>query len=260
MKDMLSSKTIAIIGAGYLGSNILDILLKKKHNKVIVTRRNKIKLDTIQKLYPQVQTTRDNTYAAQKADIIIVATKQDSFGTISSEIKNVVEGKLVISVGPTYTIKKLEELFGKKVIHLMMPIYPKSDIISYTPSKSCGKTERGILGYIFGSTVKELPEGEMSIATAYTILRCTFNSFIEPIVQLGIEKGMSEDNVRGIVGEMFKSVGEEIQKGVNPDHRLEGASGGFNEKTFTSQFWKTLEPLSKKLEKELSNVVDKLEK
>ena len=105
---------IAILGAGYLGRSILERLIKKGHQRLIATRRNKQELDKLQQLSSSLILTIDNKAAVEQAEIIILATKEINFEEVAKDIKNVRAGKFLISLGPTCTLDKLKNLFGEK--------------------------------------------------------------------------------------------------------------------------------------------------
>jgi pyrroline-5-carboxylate reductase len=88
--------TVAVIGAGVIGGAIVKCLQESEVvGKVIATRRSLEALKQLKELGAEI--TTDNKAAAKKADIIFLCVKPNDVASILNEIKDEIEGKLVIS-------------------------------------------------------------------------------------------------------------------------------------------------------------------
>lgn len=223
MKDL----TVAIIGAGTLGKSIITMLNKKGHEKIIATTRN---------------STVSNQEATEKAGVIIIATKQDSFEEIAGEIKAAREGKLLISLGPTFRNSRLNELFGPKTACLIMPAEPMEDLICYATDDDYSAEDEAVINYIFGENAVKISEEEMPIATSYVLFRGLLNDFFETLVKAGEEAGFNRQLAEKMIGRMLISAGKEIEKGESSQDRLKKASYNLDENSFTMKLHKELKP------------------
>ena len=97
-------KTIAIIGAaGSMGSNIARNLARARYRLLLADRS----LDKVNKTYSEIKSVNPNAEveildclheASWEADIIIPAVSYESQAEVASKIKDVVTGKIVVSI------------------------------------------------------------------------------------------------------------------------------------------------------------------
>ncbi|GAA3914387.1 pyrroline-5-carboxylate reductase [Chitinophaga oryziterrae] len=111
----MSSKKIAIIGGGNLGSAIAQGLLKSGFAQpadLTVTKRNIASLSELQAL--GVQTISDNEAAIRGAEIIVVALKPYNVKEVLAKVKSAFDPKrqVLISVMTGVSIDDLEEIAG----------------------------------------------------------------------------------------------------------------------------------------------------
>ncbi len=252
---MNSTTPITLIGTGHLGRSILETLIKKGHQNLIATRRNQAELEKLKIEIPTLDINKDNQAAVQAADVIILTAKEYSFEDIADQIKSVKNGKLLISLGPTFTLKKLEALFGHRIIRLMMPVDPLNDLIFYTPDKQCSPEDKKTVEYIFGNHTQAIPEDQMAIATTHVLFRGLFNAFLNPLQKASTEAGMNEALTKKAISHMLISAGKEIEAGVDGMEKLKKASGGFNEESFTLKLFNDLKPSQNEFERQFKKYV-----
>ncbi|HEY2721248.1 MAG TPA: NAD(P)-binding domain-containing protein, partial [Chitinophagaceae bacterium] len=110
------NKSIAIIGAGNLGTAIAEGLLKSKFSKaaeIVVTRRN-ISINPLKAL--GINITDNNNAAVKKSDVIILAVKPfQTLELLKAIRKEITPGKIVISVVTGITIQEIENSIGSQV-------------------------------------------------------------------------------------------------------------------------------------------------
>ena len=91
-------KRIGIIGAGHLGSRVIEVLYERGHRKIAASRRNSFELEKISGQYLGIETFIDNAEAAQYSDIIVLAVKPAYVDDVAREITEYSSGKLVVSL------------------------------------------------------------------------------------------------------------------------------------------------------------------
>ncbi len=251
-------KTIAIIGTGHLGTSIIERLIKNKHKRIIATARRKEKLEELKKRFPDITLTMDNYKAAINSDIIILTTKESSFEEVSEQIKEACKNKLVISLGPTCSLKRLSKLFCQKSVRLMTPVDAREDIVCYCINKKCSAEDEGIVRQVFGPHCVKVQEAQMPVLTAYTVLRGVTTTLFEPLVEIGKRNGLDRKLAQQVVGIMLTSTGEDILRGYSAQERLRKASGGMNPHSFTLRLAHELEPVRKEIWARMSEVCMKL--
>ena len=137
----LKNKTITVLGAGNLGSAIIDGLMQSdflEDNKLIATKR---KLDSIHYLEQHgIELTTNNAEAVAKSDIIIICVQPGQLPGIAEELKELLDDKLVISTVTGANLNRLHELFGiATVIVRAMP----NTALAVQESMTCISTNGG---------------------------------------------------------------------------------------------------------------------
>jgi pyrroline-5-carboxylate reductase len=102
-------KTAAVIGAGVIGGAIVKCLINSEEvESVIATRRN---LDALIPLADIGANISDNNeVAAREAEVIFLCVKPNDIEDVLLEIKEEVQGKLVISTAAVVPIRTLETI------------------------------------------------------------------------------------------------------------------------------------------------------
>lgn len=109
---------LGFIGCGNMAQAMLKGILAKglyRPEDIIVSRRSSGELQKLRDEWG-VHTTTDNTEAASKADILILAVKPYVFEEVIPEIRDHVrKDALIISIAAGQTISNIERLFGKTI-------------------------------------------------------------------------------------------------------------------------------------------------
>jgi pyrroline-5-carboxylate reductase len=102
-------KTVAVIGAGVIGGAIVKSLIQSNIvESVIATRRNLDALIPLADLGANI--SDNNKVAAREADIIFLCVKPNDIQHVLKEIKEEVQGKLVISTAAVIPLRSLETI------------------------------------------------------------------------------------------------------------------------------------------------------
>jgi pyrroline-5-carboxylate reductase len=117
------SSSIAILGAGNLGSAIAKRLVEVGY-RVYVTGRRKAILDELQNLGCRVET---NPRAVERCDVVIVTVKPNDVLSLLGEIKNSVRGKTLISFAAMVKLREMKEILEDvRIIRAMTNLFAES--------------------------------------------------------------------------------------------------------------------------------------
>ncbi len=109
------STKITFIGAGNMASSLAGGMIAKGMDptSITVSDINEQQLQHVRRQL-QVNTTRDNLNACQKADVVVLAVKPQIMGDVTAPLKACLEQRkpLVISIAAGITLAKLESWLG----------------------------------------------------------------------------------------------------------------------------------------------------
>jgi pyrroline-5-carboxylate reductase len=114
---MLSSQTIAVVGAGNIGRALIGGMLtahELEPSQVRATRRNPDAIRDLETGYPGIRAGSDNRAAVDGASIVVLAVKPQNAAAVVAEIREAVaDDALVISVLAGLTTDGLARSFGR---------------------------------------------------------------------------------------------------------------------------------------------------
>ena len=187
-------KSIAIIGAGTIGSAVAKALAEEGYD-VIATRRRVERVRWLEE--HGVRILRDNKAAAEKADVIILAVKPNKVGKVLEEIKPAVEGKILISFAAGIPLRILRGLTDAKLVRAM----PNIAVLvgeSFTAYTADGLEEREIelverIFNAFGRCLR-VDEEYMDAITGLSGSGPAYASvFLESLIYGGLKVGLPRD-------------------------------------------------------------------
>ena len=117
-QKLLSDKTIAILGAGKIGSALIRSLVKVS-KQVIATGRRDSTLSNAEAL--GALPLRDNDRAASMADVIVISVKPHHLPVIVREINGFTRGKIVISIVAGVRRETLSRRLRDSIVFRAMP-------------------------------------------------------------------------------------------------------------------------------------------
>lgn len=101
-------KTVAVIGAGVIGGAVVRCLLKSgQYDQVIATRRNMELLIPLADVGANI--SDNNPVAAREADVVFICVKPGDMEKVLQEIKDEIQGKLVISTAAIIPLEFMEK-------------------------------------------------------------------------------------------------------------------------------------------------------
>lgn len=189
---------ISVIGGGKIGEAVARSLARSsKVSQVIITKRNVSTLKHIQSR--KILLSTDNTSAAKKADVVIVAVKAGDARHVLEEISRFTEGKIVISLMAAIPIQRLETaLPGAKIVRSMPNIAATiaEAITAYAVGHDVKAKDieqvRFVLG-CFGDWI-EIPESLMNAVTALSGSGPAYIAvMIEAMVSAGLKVGIPRE-------------------------------------------------------------------
>ncbi len=112
--------TLAVIGAGKMGSAIIRAVRKHSNVEIIATGRRDVTLRAAKKL--GAKATRDNDYAVRSADMVVLSVKPQHFPVVARQVnRSSWEGKIVVSIMAGVRISTLTSVIRKAEVYRAMP-------------------------------------------------------------------------------------------------------------------------------------------
>ncbi|TAK75474.1 MAG: pyrroline-5-carboxylate reductase [Gammaproteobacteria bacterium] len=111
-------KSIAIIGAGHMGTSLIGGLINDGHpaDKIWAANPTPEKLSRLQQRF-HIHTTTDNSVAAQAADIVILTVKPFIITTVTAELRPIIHARksLVISAASGIRETSIQHSLGGNI-------------------------------------------------------------------------------------------------------------------------------------------------
>ncbi|MBO8173760.1 MAG: pyrroline-5-carboxylate reductase [Thermococcus sp.] len=184
---------IAVIGAGTVGSAVAKALSEKY--EVIATRRRIEKIKWLEK--HGVKLMKDNKAAAKVADVIILTVKPNKVRKVLEEIKESVEGKIIISFAAGIPLKVLKGLANAKFVRAMpnIAILVRESFTAYATNDLSDEEIKLVeeIFETFGKCIK-IEEEYMDAITGLSGSGPAYASvFLESLIYGGLKVGLPRD-------------------------------------------------------------------
>ncbi len=190
--------TVAVIGAGVIGGAIVKCLQECKDvGRVIATRRRVTALLDMKKLGAEVST--DNKTAAAKADVIFICVKPNDIKTVLNEIKDELEGKLVVSTAAIVSLEFLHSIAPKSHFVRTMPniaALAGASFTAYNLDKNCTEEDKQTVKTLLNAmgTSMEVEEKYMDAVTGLIGSGPAFVAIvIDALMYAGLKVGLPRD-------------------------------------------------------------------
>lgn len=221
-RGSLKDATISVIGAGRIGQAIIRAA-GRCVSRVIATGRRQETLEAARAL--GAEATRDNAYAARQADLIVISVKPHHFPVVAPEIREAVEGRVVVSIVAGVKLSTLRLAFPGAEVYRAMPninaLIARSTTALATENNS-RRPNSGLVEDLFKclGSVYWIPEEWMD---AWTALVGSSPAFIAEIVDalvLGaVMVGMPRELAYKALLDALKATAEHLEK--SPAHPLQ---------------------------------------
>lgn len=199
----MTDKTIAVLGAGNMGSALLRGILASgwgRKGRLLASHPKAAKAAALRKELG-IRVFPSNREAAQAADILILAVKPQILDSVLAEIKPVVSPRqLVVSIAAGFPTARIEAALGDRVaVVRAMPNVAAVVRLSATvlcAGRRAGKNEMSQARKIFESIglVAELPEYQLDAVTGLSGSGPMYVfQIIEGLSDAGVRVGLSRD-------------------------------------------------------------------
>ncbi|PWJ42583.1 pyrroline-5-carboxylate reductase [Sediminitomix flava] len=222
---------IAIIGGGNLGKSIANGLLNSEFlsaENLYVTRRKLEKLNDLKER--GVNTTNDNVFAAQQANLIILAIKPFQIKDVLTELNTVLDPKkhVLVSVVTGASLEDMQSVVGKEIgLFRAMP----NTAIAISESMTCISTnntspeEQATVVDLFSQLGKAVIIDDSLMAAATVLGACGIAyamRFIRAASQGGIEIGFGAEISQLIASQTVKGAASLLlESGLHPEQEID---------------------------------------
>jgi len=224
---MLQQRTVAVIGAGNLGSALIDGLVAAAGGapkRLLAADASADRLAAISARHPQVETTQSNLEAAS-FDIIVIAVKPHIVTPVLEEIADALHSEqLLISLAAAVPIPAIEEsLHGPQPIVRVMPNIAMT--VHAAAAGLCGNQEataehlelaQAIFGAV-GETVV-VGEGQMHAVTGLSGSGSAYVlTLIDALTAGGVKMGLTVADSRRLAAQTFLGAAKLVlESGLSP--------------------------------------------
>ena len=219
---MRTHVTVAVVGAGVIGSIIVKAIAKRKPGwTVIGTGRSESTLKKVAELGGKP--VRDNRAAVEQSDLLIIAVKPSQLINVVSEIADLVNGKIVVSVVAAAPISWLmRALPGARVVRAMLNIAADvgKSFTALSAMPGLDEEARSLVEETF-STLGHVEWVEESYMNALTALSGSAPAFLAEIIDAlalgGIAAGLPRDLAyRATLHAMMGTASLLLERGWSP--------------------------------------------
>ncbi|WP_338600736.1 pyrroline-5-carboxylate reductase [Sulfolobus tengchongensis] len=208
--------TIAVIGAGKIGSAIVRAIKTKYRNvNIIATARKDETLKSLREL--NIESTKDNNYAVARSDVIILSVKPYHFPTVLRQVSiEAWRNKVVISIMAGIKLATLSNLLNGAEVFRAMPNINAIVGRSTTAIAENNGEKKDLVEEIFKAlgNVYWLPEEYLDIWTALVGSGPAFIAEIIDALSLGaVASGMSREIAYSAVLDMISGTISMLKEG-----------------------------------------------
>jgi pyrroline-5-carboxylate reductase len=228
---------VSVIGAGVMGSAIVRALKQSGIEKnIIAAEKRAEKVAKLEKEGVAVMT--DNKKAAASADVVILCVKPNDVGSVLTEIKDEIKGKLVVSIAAAVPLEMLRTLVPKAKFVRAMPniaALVHQSFTAYSASSNVTSEDKSIVEQLLGAMGRfaEVQEEKMDAVTALSGCAPAYLGFvIKSAAQAGVEAGLSKELALSALAQSMVGTGKlmlDQQKTPEDIEMLVATPGGVTE-------------------------------
>ncbi|MEM2930355.1 MAG: pyrroline-5-carboxylate reductase [Thermoproteota archaeon] len=161
-------KTVCVIGTGRMGSLIVRHIVKTGEYRVVATDVDPAKR-LLAKSYG-AEVFENNRDAAKSSDVVILAVKPKEVQAVLNDVKDLVGGKLLISIAAAVSLKRMEKIAPDARFIRVMPnilIEVGEAFIAISPGSKATEEDAELASRVF-SGMGEVARVEESLIDAVT--------------------------------------------------------------------------------------------
>jgi len=217
---------VGFIGFGNMAQALADGLVLKKALRpedIYAYARTKEKLinNTVPKGFNPCSSAKD---LVEAVDMVVIAVKPYSVEEVISDIRDYLEGKILVSVVVNYTFSDYEKILGANAHHISTlpntPVSVGEGVIMYENRHSLTSDELDKFKGIFSKLglVQEVNTGNFGIAGTITGCGPAFASmFIEALSDAAVKHGLPRDLSYKLASQMLAGTGKlQLASGDHP--------------------------------------------
>lgn len=183
---------LGFIGFGSMGSMLVRGLINTgyvRQEQIIVTRKNKSRLDEIKDIWKDVNTTDDIIEVVKEAKYIFICVKPLEYMNILENIESyVLPSQHIISIAGSVTLEYLDRIINCKITKVMPTITSEVNegisLICHNSKVSSEDAENIESMFKNISKVKQISEKDFGIASEFTscgpgLIASIFDEFVE---------------------------------------------------------------------------------
>ena len=226
MDKPIEDKRIAVIGAGDLGSAIIESLYDRRHRRITATRKSESRLREFSQRYSGITATKCNSQAAEDADVIIIGVKPKDVTAVASEISQYTGNKLVISIAAGVQIAELEtEITSARIARVMTDLTVSDSVAAYSVSERCKDEDREAIRYIFGDSAIEADEYLLDARTAVACHEGILSMELETVRLQLVKEGFTDRQAAAIIAGKLRGIANLMEKGATGEEIFERVAG-----------------------------------
>ncbi|MEM2051091.1 MAG: pyrroline-5-carboxylate reductase [Thermoproteota archaeon] len=192
-------KTICVIGVGKMGSLIVRHIVKAGEYRVVATDVDPGK-QLLAKSYG-AEVFENNRDAVKSSDVIILAVKPKEVPAVLNDVKDLVGGKLVISIAAAVSLKHMEKIAPDARIIRVMPnilIEVGEAFIAMSPGSRATEEDFELASRVFSGMgeIARVEEGLMDAVTGFSgsgpaYVFTIMDAFADAGVKIGLPKELA---------------------------------------------------------------------
>lgn len=204
---------VAILGAGNMGGAIARGLAKGtkvQTSDLFVANRSLSKLEALKNDFSEIHITTDNSEAARKADVVVLAVKPWLVESVLKELHLDTERQILVSVAAGIPCSQYLEWIGAEMpVFRIIPNTAISQLESMTLIASYGASEEQEQWFldVFNEMglAMLIPESQMAATTALTSCGIAYVlKYIQAAMQAGVELGVYPRDAQRMVAQSVK--------------------------------------------------------
>jgi pyrroline-5-carboxylate reductase len=227
----MNLKKVGIIGAGRMGRAFIDGLLNSgamRKDQIISSDIDRSGLEVLRG--KGVEVTTDNRELVSKSSVILLAVKPKDVEKVLEEIKDILGGKLLISIAAGVSTSFIEGRLGEgaRVVRAMpnLGCIVGEGATAYSLGKNVDEGEEKVVKELLGGVSGFVVRVREDMLDAVTALSGSgpayFFYMIKALVEAGVEEGISRDIALRLAAQTAKGAGEIIlETGKGPDELIE---------------------------------------
>lgn len=205
----LHETTIAFIGSGAMGEAMIKGLLTRElvaAQQIIGSDPVAARREFITRTY-QVQSTDDNVWAVQQADIVVMSVKPQALAAVAATVQGSLKpSALVLSIMAGVSLKTLQNALQHERIVRAMPNTPAQlnmGVTAWIATAAVDAVQRGQTALMLGALGEQIPVDKEDFIDMQTGLGGSGPGFvfliIEAMIDAGVQMGFSRADAQTIV-------------------------------------------------------------